>query len=264
MGIVSDIKRFTVHDGPGIRTTVFLKGCPLSCMWCHNPESLSAGFSNMTKSIQVGTQTFIENEIIGKEMSANEVVAELKKEKLFMEQSGGGVTFSGGEPLFQADFLYELLIAAKTEHMHTAIDTSGYASWGTLEKISQFTDLFLFDIKIIDNELHKKYTAVSNKIVLENLEKLNRLEKEIWVRIPIIPGVNFDVLHMEQTIKYLSGMVKPIAKVNLLPFHNIAAHKYHKLGLEYSFKEQHSLDKSQLYTIKTLFETRGFNVSIGG
>lgn len=264
MGIVSDIKRFTVHDGPGIRTTVFLKGCPLSCLWCHNPESISADKCSVTKAIQVGAQTFTEIETIGSEMSVAEVMTELKKEMVFMEQSGGGVTFSGGEPLFQADFLLELLAAAKAENMHTTVDTSGFSGWSTLEKIADFTDLFLFDLKIMDDDLHQKFIGVSNKIVLENLEKLNRKGKRIWVRIPVIPDVNFTQTNIEQTILFLSKLENPVEMVNLLPFHNIAAHKYSKLGIDYAFEKHKSLNKSQLDTTKTLFESKGFQVTIGG
>lgn len=264
MGIVSDIKRFTVHDGPGIRTTVFLKGCPLSCLWCHNPESISADKCSVTKAIQVGTHTFTEAETIGSEMSVAEVMTELKKEKVFMEQSSGGVTFSGGEPLFQSDFLQELLVGAKAEQMHTTIDTSGYSGWDTLDKIAEFTDLFLFDIKMIEDEQHQKYTGVSNKIILENLEKLNRKGKRIWVRIPVIPDVNFTQTNIEQTILFLSKLENSVELISLLPFHNIAAHKYRKLGIDNTFVGKNSLDKSQLEPIKSLFESNGFTVKIGG
>lgn len=264
MGIVSDIKRFTVHDGPGIRTTVFLKGCPLSCFWCHNPESISADQCLLKNTIQVGTHTFTEIETIGTEMTVNEVMNELEKEQVFMEHSGGGVTFSGGEPLFQAQFLKELLLAAKARNIHTTVDTSGYSSWNTLEVIADYTDLFLFDLKLMDDKMHQKYTGVSNKIILENFEKLNRKGKRIWVRIPIIPDVNFTHINIEQTIHFLSKLENPVERVNLLPFHNIAAHKYNKLGIDYAFEGQKSVKKSELETLKSLFQKNGFHVTIGG
>ena len=133
MGIIFDIKRFAVHDGPGIRTTVFMKGCPLSCQWCHNPESRSADICTVPKIVHIGDKTVTEDETVGREMTVEEVMTELRKEQIFMEESGGGVTFSGGEPLQQADFLIEMLAACKLEKMHTTVDTTGFSNWETLE-----------------------------------------------------------------------------------------------------------------------------------
>lgn len=264
MGIIFDIKRFAVHDGPGIRTTVFMKGCPLSCQWCHNPESRSADICTVPKTVRIGDKSFIEDEIVGREMTVEEVMKELRKEQIFMEESGGGVTFSGGEPLQQADFLLEMLAACKLERMHTAIDTTGFSNWKILEKIAQDTDLFLYDLKLIDDKLHKTYTGVSNQLILENLGKLLELGKKVRIRIPMIPGITFTEENINQTIDYLSGLKFPTEGVDLLPYHNTASHKYERFGVENKLSELKSIRKSDLEDTKLRFEKAGFEVKIGG
>jgi pyruvate formate lyase activating enzyme len=264
MGIIFDIKRFAVHDGPGIRTTVFMKGCPLSCQWCHNPESRSADICTVPKTVRMGDKTFTEDEIVGREMTVEEVMKELQKEQIFMEESGGGVTFSGGEPLQQTDFLLEMLAACKLQNMHTTVDTTGFSNWKTLEKVAQYTDLFLYDLKLIDDNLHKTYAGVSNTLILENLEKLVELGKKVRIRIPIIPGITFTEENINQTIDYLSGLKFPIEGVDLLPYHNTAAHKYERFGIENKLGELKSIRKSDLEDTKVRFEKAGFEVKIGG
>ena len=264
MGIIFDIKRFAVHDGPGIRTTVFLKGCPLSCQWCHNPESRSADIRTVPKTIRIGDKSFTEDEIVGREMTVEEVMIELHKEQIFMEESGGGVTFSGGEPLQQADFLLEMLAACKLEKMQTAVDTTGYSNWKTLERVAENTDLFLYDLKLIDENLHKSYAGVSNQLILENLEKLLRLGKKVRIRIPMIPGITFTEENINQTLDYLSGLKFPIEGVDLLPYHNTASHKYERFGMENKLGELKSIRKSDLEEAKLRFEKAGFEVKIGG
>jgi glycyl-radical enzyme activating protein family len=264
MGIIFDIKRFAVHDGPGIRTTVFMKGCPLSCQWCHNPESRSAGICTVPKTVRIGDKTFTEDEIVGREMTVEEVMKELRKEQIFMEESGGGVTFSGGEPLQQADFLVEMLEACKSAKMHTAVDTTGFSSWETLQKVAKNTDLFLYDLKLIDDNQHKKYAGVSNKLILRNLEKLLEMGKKVRIRIPMIPGITFTEENTNQTLDYLSGLKFPIDGIDLLPYHNTASHKYERFGLENMLGELKSIRKSDLNKTKLLFEKAGFEVKIGG
>jgi pyruvate formate lyase activating enzyme len=264
MGIIFDIKRFAVHDGPGIRTTVFMKGCPLSCQWCHNPESMSAAICTVPKTVRIGDKTFTEDETVGREMAVEEVMKELRKEQVFMEESGGGVTFSGGEPLQQADFLFEMLIACKAERMHTTVDTSGFSSWKTLEKVAENTDLFLYDLKLIDNILHKTYTGVSNKLILENLEKLLEMGKKVRIRIPMIPGMTFTEENINQTLDYLSGLKFPVEGVDLLPYHNTASHKYERFGMENKLDELKAIRKIDLAETKLRFEKTGFEVQIGG
>ncbi|HPL06444.1 MAG TPA: radical SAM protein, partial [Bacteroidales bacterium] len=165
-GLVFDIKRFAVHDGPGIRTTLFLKGCPLNCAWCHNPEGTSPEPQTVAKSISVDGQVFQEEEKVGLNMSVEQVMQELLKEKVFMDCSEGGVTFSGGEPLMQPAFLKSLLVACKKEGMHTAVDTSGYAKLSVIQDIAPYTDLFLYDLKLMDDKAHRHFTTVSNKLIL--------------------------------------------------------------------------------------------------
>ena len=264
MGIIFDIKRFAVHDGPGIRTTVFMKGCPLSCQWCHNPESRSADICTVSKTVRVGDKTFTEDEIVGHEMTVEEVMKELHKEQIFMEESGGGVTFSGGEPLQQANFLLEMLAACKLEKMHTTVDTTGFSNWKTLEKVAQHTDLFLYDLKLIDDNRHKIYAGVSNQLILDNLERLLEMGKKVRIRIPMIPGITFTEENINQTIAYLSGLRFPIEGIDLLPYHNTASHKYERFGLENKLGELKSIRKSDLEETKLRFGKAGFEVKIGG
>jgi pyruvate formate lyase activating enzyme len=264
MGIIFDIKRFAVHDGPGIRTTVFMKGCPLSCQWCHNPESMSAAICTVPKTVRIGEKSFTENETVGREMTVEQVMKELRKEQIFMEESGGGVTFSGGEPLQQADFLLEMLVACTAEKMHAAIDTSGFTNWKMLENVAQYTDLFLYDLKLIDDNLHKTYTGVSNKLILEHLEKLLKMGKKVRIRIPIIPGITFTNENINQTVAYLSGLKFSIEGVDLLPYHNTASHKYERFGMENKLGELKTIIKTDLVETKRKFEKAGFEVKIGG
>ncbi len=280
MGIVFDIKRFAVHDGPGIRTTVFLKGCPLRCRWCHNPESMEASPCRLPKTYQVGTSTFTETEAVGSEMSVEELMRELRKEKVFMEESGGGVTFSGGEPLFQPSFLKEMLMACKAEHIHTVVDTSGYASSTALDSVIPFTDLFLFDLKIIDSELHLHWTGVGNSIILANFDRLISAGARVRVRIPLIPGLTVAVEekelgadrvrtetpepahagsgppsvsasgNLDAMFNFLEPYRDRLDGIDLLPFHSTAAHKYERLGLHNEFKGHKSLSSDMLKSLR--------------
>ena len=264
MGIIFDIKRFAVHDGPGIRTTVFLKGCPLVCAWCHNPESRSGEISTVRKTVCVGDRCFLEKEIVGREISVSELMTELEKERIFMEESGGGVTFSGGEPTFQHKFLNEALIACKKAGMHTAVDTSGYVRWEILEEISKNTDLFLFDLKIMDEELHRQYTGVPNKLIHENLIKLLDMGKSVYIRMPMVQDASFSETNIQQSLDFLSGLSRKPELINLLPFHNTASHKYERFEMENAFSDMKSMDKKELEGIKKQFENAGFQVKIGG
>lgn len=264
MGIIFDIKRFAVHDGPGIRTTVFLKGCPLRCAWCHNPESISAAICEVPKTVRIGDKTFCENEMVGREIPIEELMRELEKEKIFMDESGGGVTFSGGEPLMQHEFLNEALKACKNAGMHTAVDTSGYARWEILEKTAGLTDLFLYDLKIMDDKKHQEFTGVSNKLILENLRKLSAMGKHIQVRIPCVPNVTLTEENIAQTIDFLKTLAHKPTEVNLLPYHNTAAHKYERFGLDNQFEGTKSVLKQNLENIKMQFINEGFNAQTGG
>jgi len=264
MGILFDIKRFAVHDGPGIRTTIFLKGCSLSCQWCHNPESMDPIQKTVSKTVFIGKKKFTGDETVGREVTVEEVMKELRKEQIFMDESGGGVTFSGGEPLNQSDFLIEMLTACHAERMHTAVDTSGFAAWETLEKVAGVADLFLYDLKLMDDHLHKRYTGVSNKLILENLSLLMELKKKVRIRIPMIPGITFTEKNINETLFFLSGLNSQIEGVDLLPYHNTALHKYDRFEIDNLLKDIKPVSKSELINVKNQFEAAGFDVKIGG
>lgn len=263
-GIIFDIKRFAVHDGPGIRTTVFFKGCPLECAWCHNPESIESPPKTFDKKVQLNGHTHIIKEEIGYKISPEQLISEIEKERIFMEESDGGVTFSGGEPLSQADFLLECLKECKNAGFHTTADTSLYANWSTIEKLVPYTDLFLVDIKLMDDKLHQKYTNVSNQKILNNLTRLSQLTKNIRIRIPIIPTINDTKENVNSTIAYLSNIKASVLQVDILPFHNTASHKYRKFKRTNSFPNMSSMTKSEISWIKDEFELAGFVSAIGG
>jgi pyruvate formate lyase activating enzyme len=223
-GLIFDIKKYSIHDGPGIRTTLFLKGCPLACAWCHNPESQSSKpemIFREQRCIRCGvcltacprraitwngdgpltdwaacqpcdacvTACYAEaRERIGREMTVAQALAEIERDRAFYDESGGGVTFSGGEPLMQSDFLAALLHACKAQDLHTAVDTCGFAAWETLDKVRGEVDLFLYDLKLMDDARHRAFTGVSNAPILANLQALSRLGHNLLIRIPLVPG----------------------------------------------------------------------------
>jgi pyruvate formate lyase activating enzyme len=263
-GLVFDIKRFAVHDGPGIRTTVFLKGCPLSCIWCHNPEGISPDIVTVKKTVKLGDKKFIDSEIVGKHYSVDDLMHEILKEKIFMEESDGGVTFSGGEPLRQHEFLVEMLRKCKEAGIHTAVDTTGLASHETIEKVSEYTDLFLYDIKLINEENHKKYTGVSNIRILENLRYISQKGLAFRIRIPVIPNLVYTDENMNDIIMFLNTLPVIPQGVDLLPYHNTAAHKYNKFEIKNSLSNLKSLTKDSLKDLKKKFENAGFVTTIGG
>jgi pyruvate formate lyase activating enzyme len=263
-GIIFDIKRFAVHDGPGIRVTVFLKGCPLWCWWCHNPESISPEMVCVPKYSKLNGKTFVGQETIGREISVDELMVEIRKERVFMEESAGGATFSGGEPLLQHRFLLEMLKACKVEGIHTVVDTSAYSSWETLAKIVPYTDLFLIDLKLMNNKKHLQYTGVPNTVILENIQKLVQGGSNIRIRIPVIPGITDAEENITQSISFLNGLNGNINGVDLLPYHSIASHKYKRLGLDNRMENTPKLNKEDLTGLKQRFEAAGFRVKIGG
>ena len=244
-GTVFNIQRFCTDDGPGIRTTVFLKGCNLRCAWCHNPESQKVEPEEMffkNKCIGCGRCIGQESnadfscfqgarEHCGKQMSSEEVLEEVLRDAHFYKSSSGGVTFSGGECMLQIDFLEHMLKACKAQGIHTAVDTTGNVPFEHFIKILPFTDLFLYDIKCMDINKHKAYTGVGNGLILENLQKLFAHKKDIWIRIPVIGGVNDTAEEMEQIKTFLSSCGKP-QKTVLLPYHEIGNNKYAALGKE--------------------------------
>ena len=299
IGIIFNIQRYSIHDGPGIRTTVFLKGCPLNCWWCQNPESQLSGqemlfwgvrcigcgacsticpsnaiqikngipVTEKEKCILCGKCTekcpALAREMIGKKLTTEEVTKEIEKDLVFYEESGGGVTFSGGEPLGQSEFLEGLLNSCREKKIHTAVDTSGYISWGILKKIIPKVDLFLYDLKIMDNERHKKYTGISNEIILENLKKLSSVHHNIFVRFPLIPGINDDYQNIKETGEFLSSL--KISQVNILPYHYIGIDKYRRLGRTYHLAAtQKPPSEEKLSEVSAILSKFNLNVKLRG
>lgn len=297
---IFDIKRYAINDGPGIRIVIFLKGCNLNCAWCHNPESISPEVERMyapAKCIRCGTcveacpekaitltpegiETDTELcklcgkcaevcptkaiEISGKPMSVAEIMNEIEKERVFFDQSGGGVTFSGGEPLLQSKFLIELLKECGRRGIHRAIDTAGLANTEILLEVAKYTDLFLYDLKMMDSVKHQKWTGVPNEKILGNLKILDETRAKIIIRIPIIGGVNDDVENMTNTARFVSELSGEKKEVNLLAYHKIAQTKYQKLGRPDDFRLlEEPTQKAQLRAIK-IFQEYGINASIGG
>jgi len=296
--LLFNIQKFSLHDGPGIRTTIFFKGCPLKCRWCHNPEGLNNKIEmlyNQDKCTLCGecikrcpksAIQMINNrietdmskcnlcdecthycihgarEIAGKEYSIDDIVKIVLKDKIFYEESKGGVTLSGGEPVMQIDCVEELLKRLKQENIHTSVDTSGIMPFNYYERIYKYTDLFLYDIKIIDEEKHKMFTGVSNSIILDNLRKLSKIHNNINIRLPIIEGVNADDEHINALINLIRGL--GIKDINLLPYHDISRHKYKKLDMEYDGQEMSVPTSEKMENFKLRLEDEGYTVKIGG
>ena len=265
---IFDIQRNSFVDGPGIRTTVFFKGCNLNCKWCHNPESQAPQQEMMFyKDKCVGCEKCREvcpyhlekcdfcgkcelycaadaRKICGREYKVDEVFFEVVKDKTFYDNSGGGVTFSGGECMLQIDFLCEILKKCKENGIHTAVDTAGNVPWEYFERILKYTDLFLYDIKLFDREKHKQYTGADNNVILDNLKKLFEGGASVWIRIPVIPGAN----DTEEEMRKIKEFLKPYSplKIELLCYHKMGEHKYDALNMQmtqFSVPDKATLDK---------------------
>jgi pyruvate formate lyase activating enzyme len=263
-GIIFDIRRFSTNDGPGVRTTVFFKGCPLNCGWCHNPEGRSRETQKATRINRIGEREFRVEEEIGKEMSANEVMKEVLSDVIVYEESGGGVTFSGGEPLEQHEFLLELLKISKKNNLHTVLDTTGYTSPEILGNVIELTDLFLYDVKLMNDGEHIKHTGVTNKGILENLEHILQKKKDVIIRFPVVPGVTDSGKNIQQIKEFIAKHNGSLKEIHLLPFHNIADHKYTKLNAVNNMKGIASLKEKDLLPLKEEFESAGIKVKISG
>lgn len=299
-GIIFNIQKYSIHDGPGIRTTVFLKGCSLRCQWCHNPEgqspepelalwpsrclkechecvsvcdrlalskndsllSLDKDKCNLCgKCAEVCPSRAVE--IAGRQLSVAEVMEEVEKDLMFHDESGGGVTFSGGEPLMQPEFLQALLQESKKRGIHTVVDTCGFVEPDVLGKISEKVDLFLYDLKGMDDQKHRQFTGGSNKIVLENLKKLDKEGKEVIVRIPVIPGVNDDEKDIEEILELLRSL-KNIHRLSLLPYHDLGKEKYKRFTLPKMIGDIQPPTAELIERIKKRLESSGCRVTIGG
>ena len=300
---IFNIQKFSTHDGDGVRTTIFFKGCPLRCMWCHNPESqhyykelifhqhkCTTCGRCVAKCIQ-GANSIVDGKIVfdrskctacgvctdwcitearelaGKEYTVDALVKEAMKDKIFYEQSGGGVTLSGGEVMASQhmDYVEEVCRKLHENGVSIFIDTSGYTDYKNLKRILPYVDVFLYDIKVMDPEDHKKYIGVDNSLILENLKKLSDEGAGLYIRLPIIQQVNATDEHIESVIHFLKENNIHARQVNLLPYHDIGKGKYASLDMEYHDDEM-SVPVSELMEhFKSMFEEQGFNkVNIGG
>lgn len=298
-GYIFDVRRFSIHDGPGIRTTVFFKGCPLHCLWCHNPESqlfspelmilsnrcIGCGacsavcpygaisevdgvwVTDRKKCVvcgKCGEVCYADGrQIVGEQKSADEIMKIIDQDKAFYLESNGGVTFSGGEPLAQPDLLQELLEQCKARGYHTALDTSGNAAWGVIEPLLDKLDLILFDLKLMSSDLHRHYTGAGNELILSNLRELAKRMVSVWIRVPIIPGVTDGEANLSAMAEFLSEL-KPQTRVFLLPYHHVATTKYANVGHDYKLEPTHIPTEAEMTALDYYFKQAGIPVQHGG
>jgi pyruvate formate lyase activating enzyme len=291
-GRVFDIQRYSLHDGPGIRTTVFLKGCPARCLWCHNPESQSFAPEVLlveTRCASCGTCAAVcahgapppgsalctacgacveacpagARQLAGRETTVDAVMHEVLRDRVFYEESGGGATFSGGEPLAQPGFLADLLAACRAASLHTAVDTCGFASRKHLLALVPLVDLFLFDVKLVDDSRHRAFTGLPVAPILDNLRALAAAHGNVWIRVPVVPGhtdAEADVAATAALVASLPG----VRKTCLLPYHRTGAPKAGRLGRPYALPGLAPPPPGHLETLAALFRDRGLAVQIGG
>lgn len=231
-GLVFDIRRFSVNDGPGIRTTVFLKGCPLHCLWCHNPESRNPEPEVMTINQPLDGQLYVKHETVGRYMTVEEVVGACQRDLAFMSESGGGVTISGGEPLFQPEFTEKLARDISSIGISVAIDTSGYAPGRILDRLLPYVTLWLFDYKGYDPERHLENTGVENSLILENLEYLISKNAHVILRYPVVPGFNDSEMDISGLFHLLDKYKGQLQEVHLLPYHRLGQDKLRRLNVQ--------------------------------
>lgn len=259
-GLIFDIRRYSVNDGPGIRTTVFLKGCPLRCLWCHNPEGFSPDEQTIKRERSLNGKKWTYEEIVGKWYTPSMVMNDLNKDLMFYEESEGGVTFSGGEPLMQPEFLAEMLKLCRQAGIHTAVDTSGMADNDIFTEIAGLTDLLLFDLKSLDNEKHIQFTGAENTQILMNLLSLSTPSPDMIIRIPVIPGFNDSIEQMREISIFLSELSVPVRKIEPIPYHRLGRQKYAALGMNIPDAFSPEITSEQLKSFKSIFETKGFIV----
>lgn len=265
-GVLFNIQKFSLHDGPGIRTIVFFKGCSMSCLWCSNPESQEIKPQVMfnknlcTKCVDNCLSGALVTE--GRNYSVEDVIKELKKDSVQYRRSNGGITLSGGEVLLQPDFAVELLKECKSYGWHTAIETAMYVNSESVKKVIPYIDLAMIDIKSMNDEIHRKFTGVSNEIILQNIKLSDELAKEIIIRIPVIEGFNAD-LQSIGAIAQFSKSLTNLKRIDLLPYHNYGENKYQAIGREYSLKELKSPSKDKMERLKALVEIMGIPCTIG-
>jgi pyruvate formate lyase activating enzyme len=298
-GLVFNVQKYSLHDGPGIRTTVFLKGCPLCCAWCHNPESRSARTeivvvenrcaacgecrracpfgqetpgngpmpTDLAECIVCGQCAEVcptgARQIIGERTTIGELMEAVLQDRVFYEESGGGVTFSGGEPLSQPGFLKAMLEACRAEGLHTAVDTCGFACTDVLLDVAGLTNLVLYDLKFMDDARHRQYTGVSNAPILANLRTLARAHKNIWLRVPVIPGINDLDEDWREAAGFAAGL-REIRQVNLLPYHRLGLFKSRRLSHPQSSESLEPPSPERLERAAGIFRQCGLEVKIGG
>lgn len=294
-GLVAEIQRFSVHDGPGIRSTVFLKGCPLSCQWCHNPELIKPGtevflnrllcfrcFDCLDVCTTMALTRYCDEirldkskctacgdcvnkcpsgalALTGRKMSTADVVKIIQRDREFYNVSGGGVTISGGEPMMQPDFVAVLARELKADGITVALDTCGYASLTDYLSVLEYTDIVLFDLKSMENNKHIEYTGKSNNLIKENYARLAGCNVRIFVRVPLIPGFNDDIQNIQELSDFISEYRKP-EEIDLLSFNLLSRSKYKNLAIEYRFNNNQNTSHGRLEEIKTLLTNRGFKV----
>lgn len=262
-GDVFDIKRFALHDGPGIRTTVFLRGCPLECWWCHNPEA-RADCGVRTWRMERSVRALPDDDnVIGPRVRQEALVEEIMRDEVFYRVSSGGVTLSGGEPLVQHEFASALLAACRRKGLHTALDTSGYASWDVLEEMLGSVCLFLYDLKLADGEAHERYTGKPNDLIMENFVRLAASGAELNVRIPLIPGITDTERNIDGLARFIeeTGTRPPLS---LLPYNRFGEDKFERYGLEYRSGALKTQSRARIESLRGMLEKRSFEVRIGG
>ncbi len=301
MALIFDIKRFAINDGPGIRTTLFMKGCPLRCVWCHNPEGFTEKPVKMyTKKKCIGCQSCVEVcpeknlvltpdgikdlghciacgcctdecptlalEMAGKEWKLDDLMAVVEKERQVMEESGGGVTMCGGEPLMHADYLCEVLDELGKRAIHRTVDTTLFASAETVSRVAERCELFLVDLKLMDSEKHRRYTRVPNEQILANIRMLSEMGKRFWIRIPLIVGVNADDENLNASAEFLASLPTKPDVVNLLVYHDVGKGKHARLGTEYNpdtLSMKAPSEELQQHAL-SIMQKHGLNAKIGG
>ena len=264
-GLVFSIKKYAIHDGPGIRITVFMKGCPLDCWWCHNPEGKQTGIRMVERIDRVGDMEFRSLEQVGHEYTPEEILAKAESDRVFMEHSGGGVTFSGGEPLMQPEFLLETLTLMKNSGFHTTVDTSGHVRPEVLKSVIPFTDLFLYDIKHTDPEVHRRFTGAGNELIISNLDMLLAGGSDVMIRIPVIPGVSADILYMKQLAGFIGSRNNGhIREINLLQYHKTGSSKYRRFGMEDRMASADQVSNGHLDDYIEILKPLGIHVKKGG